>query len=238
MLKPAMLPNTATARPNREFGRTKLYDVLAASPLLVWFAFGIWKLAPQAASHVGTVLLEPFEPAKLLDLLSSIFTLVYLALVIALVFLRRMPIAKSSGLWPRFVAVVGGNLEVALVTLRPIALPLPFKLLSTALIVLGTGAEIVVLIRLGRSFSIFPEARRLVREGPYHWIRHPLYLTGAVGTVGIAMGYAQPWAVLLVLATFGLQIRRMHNEERILAATFPEYAAYAARTKRLIPGIY
>jgi protein-S-isoprenylcysteine O-methyltransferase Ste14 len=233
-----MLANTANARPNREFGRTKLYDVLAATPLLVWFALGIWKIAPQAARDAVTIFLAPFELTKLLDLLSSISTLVYFALVIALVFVRHMPIAKSSGLWPRIVAIVGGNLELALVTLRPIPLPLPFKLLSTALIVLGTAAEIAVLIRLGRSFSIFPEARRLVREGPYRRIRHPLYLTGAVGTVGIAMGYAQPWAALLVLATFGLQIRRMHNEERVLVAAFPEYAAYAARTKRLIPGIY
>jgi protein-S-isoprenylcysteine O-methyltransferase Ste14 len=78
----------------------------------------------------------------------------------------------------------------------------------------------------------------LVLQGPYRWIRHPLYLTAAIATLGIAMGYAQPWAALLAVVTFGFQIGRMHNEERVLAATFPEYADYAGRTKRLIPGIY
>ncbi len=222
----------------RDFSRTKVYDVLAAAPLLVWFALGIWKLAPQAVGDARTTFSAPFELAKFLDLLSSISTLVFFTLVIALVFARRMPVAKSSGLWPRLVAIIGGNLEVALGTLHPVALPLALKLLSTALIVLGTGAEIVVLLWLGRAYSIFPEARRLVLQGPYRWIRHPLYLTAAVATIGIAMGFAQPWAALLVLVTFGFQIGRMHNEERVLAATFPEYTAYAVRTKRLIPGIY
>jgi protein-S-isoprenylcysteine O-methyltransferase Ste14 len=232
-----IMPADAT-RPLRDFSRTKLYDVLAAAPLLVWFVLGIWKLAPQAASDARTALVAPFNPGALLDLLSSLLTLVFFTLVIALVFARRMPVAKSSGLWPRLVAIIGGNLEVALGTLHPVALPLALKLLSTALIAVGTGAEIVVLIWLGRAYSIFPEARRLVLQGPYRWIRHPLYLTAAIATIGIAMGYAQPWAALLAIVTFGFQIGRMHNEEHVLAATFPEYAAYAARTKRLIPGIY
>jgi protein-S-isoprenylcysteine O-methyltransferase Ste14 len=233
-----MPADDTNARPLRDFSRTKIYDVLAAAPLLVWFALGIWKLAPQALNDAGIILSAPFELAKFLDLLSSISTLVFFSLVIALVFARRMPVAKSNGLWPRLVAIIGGNLEVALGTLHPVALPLSLKLVSTTLIILGTGAEIVVLIWLGRSYSIFPEARKLVVEGPYRRIRHPLYLTAAIATIGIAIGYAQPWAALLAFVTFAFQIRRMHNEERVLAAAFPEYAAYAARTKRLIPGIY
>jgi protein-S-isoprenylcysteine O-methyltransferase Ste14 len=34
------------------------------------------------------------------------------------------------------------------------------------------------------------------------------------------------------------QLRRMYNEEAVLAETFPEYAAYQQRTARLLPGIY
>ena len=231
------MPTDAT-RPLRDFSRTKLYDVLAAAPLLLWFALGIWKLAPQAARDASSAFGAPLDGATLLDLLSSLSTLVFFTLVIGLVFARRMPIAKSSGVWPRVVAIIGGNLEVALGTLHPAVLPLTLKLVSTALVTLGTGAEIVVLIWLGRAYSIFPEARKLVLQGPYRWIRHPLYLTAAIATIGIAMGYAQPWAALLAIITFGFQIGRMHNEERVLEATFPEYAAYTVRTSRLIPGIY
>jgi protein-S-isoprenylcysteine O-methyltransferase Ste14 len=30
----------------------------------------------------------------------------------------------------------------------------------------------------------------------------------------------------------------MHNEEAVLAETFPEYGAYQDKTARLLPGIY
>ena len=34
------------------------------------------------------------------------------------------------------------------------------------------------------------------------------------------------------------QLRRIHAEELVLTATTPEYAAYQAKTARLIPDIY
>jgi protein-S-isoprenylcysteine O-methyltransferase Ste14 len=37
---------------------------------------------------------------------------------------------------------------------------------------------------------------------------------------------------------FFCQVQRMRYEEGVLAQSFPDYAAYAARTPRLIPGIY
>jgi len=38
--------------------------------------------------------------------------------------------------------------------------------------------------------------------------------------------------------TFALQLARMHFEERLLSQSFPDYAAYAKRTARLIPHVY
>ena len=41
------------------------------------------------------------------------------------------------------------------------------------------------------------------------------------------------------LATrLGFQLQRMRKEEQILRETFPEYAAYAAQNRRVIPGVY
>jgi protein-S-isoprenylcysteine O-methyltransferase Ste14 len=45
-------------------------------------------------------------------------------------------------------------------------------------------------------------------------------------------------AVLVLLVHFIFQIRRMLNEERVLSETFTEYRDYAARTARLIPGVW
>ena len=44
--------------------------------------------------------------------------------------------------------------------------------------------------------------------------------------------------MLIALASIAAQFPRMHYEEEILRASYPGYAAYEARTKRLIPGIY
>jgi protein-S-isoprenylcysteine O-methyltransferase Ste14 len=59
-----------------------------------------------------------------------------------------------------------------------------------------------------------------------------------MGTVGLMLQYRQPWAALIVAATFVLQFFRLDYEEQILTDTFPRYRDYAERTSRLVPGIY
>ena len=78
----------------------------------------------------------------------------------------------------------------------------------------------------------------LVADGPYRWLRHPMYLAelamafGATGTLAapIASGLAALFTVVIV--------RRIAHEERALAARLPEYRRYAARTHRLVPYVY
>ena len=81
---------------------------------------------------------------------------------------------------------------------------------------------------------------RLVRDGPYRWLRHPSY-TGALATFyGFALALGN-WASLLavtmpVTAAF---LRRIRVEEQALREAFPvNYPAYAARTRRLLPWIW
>jgi protein-S-isoprenylcysteine O-methyltransferase Ste14 len=75
-------------------------------------------------------------------------------------------------------------------------------------------------------------------QGPYALVRHPLYAAEIIGAIGLFLQYASPWTALLMVISLGFQLQRMRNEERVLGATFPEYAAYAARTRRLIPGVH
>ena len=57
-------------------------------------------------------------------------------------------------------------------------------------------------------------------------------------SLGIVLG-AQRWAPAFGawLVCLSLQLVRTGYEERSLRAEFPEYAPYAERTKRLIPGL-
>ncbi|HXF63350.1 MAG TPA: methyltransferase, partial [Caldilineaceae bacterium] len=79
---------------------------------------------------------------------------------------------------------------------------------------------------------------RLVQEGPYRWIRHPMY-SGLIWT-GLALVLEHPtwprWGALLALAANF--VVKLHVEEHLLRQVFPSYAAYQARTKRLVPFIY
>jgi protein-S-isoprenylcysteine O-methyltransferase Ste14 len=54
-------------------------------------------------------------------------------------------------------------------------LSIGLNLLSAGLIVVGHLLAVYALAWLGRSFSIMAEARRLVTDGPYAVVRHPLY---------------------------------------------------------------
>src|SRR5256885_15200458 len=90
-------------------------------------------------------------------------------------------------------------------------------------------------LALGRCFGVLPEARGLVTRGPYRAVRHPVYLGEIAACAGLALA-APSLRNGLVLAVFvGAQLVRMGFEERALTHAFPEYAAYAERTPRLIP---
>jgi protein-S-isoprenylcysteine O-methyltransferase Ste14 len=92
-----------------------------------------------------------------------------------------------------------------------------------------------VLLWLGRAFSVMAQARRLVTAGPYAIVRHPLYLCEEIMVLGVALMHFSIAAVLIVAAHWMFQLRRMTNEEKVLGAAFPECAAYAARTPKIIP---
>jgi protein-S-isoprenylcysteine O-methyltransferase Ste14 len=83
-----------------------------------------------------------------------------------------------------------------------------------------------------------PEARRLVTTGPYRIVRHPLYLCELVAMLGAALQFALPEALILWAIQAGFQFTRCLNEERVLRTAFAEYEAYAARTARILPGLY
>jgi protein-S-isoprenylcysteine O-methyltransferase Ste14 len=107
-------------------------------------------------------------------------------------------------------------------------------------LMLGAGLlfAIASVAFLGRCFGVLPDVRGLVTRGPYRLVRHPLYLGELTAAMGIVLG-AQHWAPALGawLVCLSLQLMRTMYEERSLRAEFPEYAPYAERTKRLIPGL-
>jgi protein-S-isoprenylcysteine O-methyltransferase Ste14 len=90
-------------------------------------------------------------------------------------------------------------------------------------------------LALGRCFGVLPEARGLVTRGPYRVVRHPVYLGELGAAAGLVAGAPDRWNLAAMAAFVSAQFVRMRLEERALQREFPEYAAYAAGTPRLLP---
>jgi protein-S-isoprenylcysteine O-methyltransferase Ste14 len=107
----------------------------------------------------------------------------------------------------------------------------------------GLAVRIWAIVVLGRSFRMTVEVdtgQKVVDSGPYRWVRHPSYAGILLLMAGLSLVYGN-WpalAILLVLPT-GVLIHRIIVEEAVLTeVTGRAYTEYAARTKRLVPGLW
>ena len=96
---------------------------------------------------------------------------------------------------------------------------------------------------LGTNWSITLEVReghRLVTQGVYHRVRHPMYSALLLYSIGQALVIPNWVAGLSNLVAFVILLAlRVGPEERMMAQQFGnEYAQYAARTSRLIPHVW
>ena len=215
----------------------KLSDMASGAPLFAMYIFLFAKLLPGSQSEFNDFA-QTGDTNLALKILEQLATIAFGGLQIVLFVVRRLPLRKAPGLAPRGVALLSANLGFAFVLLPRVPQPPLLLGVTTGIAVLGLAASIYCAANLGRAFSILPQARGFVSDGPYRFVRHPLYLAEQVTTFGICFQFLQPWALLIALASLALQIARMAYEEQVLGETFPEYRAYAARTARLIPGIY
>ena len=96
---------------------------------------------------------------------------------------------------------------------------------------------------LGTNWSITLEVReghRLITHGVYRGVRHPMYSALALYSVGQALVIPNWVAGLSNLVAFAVLFAlRVGAEEKMMGQQFGnEYAAYMARTKRLIPRVW
>ncbi|HYA06178.1 MAG TPA: hypothetical protein VEF90_09840, partial [Xanthobacteraceae bacterium] len=105
------------------FERTKLYDLLAASPLIAWYGFALSIQLPRIARKIASLDPATVDARALAGLASNLATQIFFIVLILLMVLRHRPLGKASGFYPRFVAVAGTFLSIAIVVLPARELP-------------------------------------------------------------------------------------------------------------------
>ncbi|MGA2260716.1 MAG: isoprenylcysteine carboxylmethyltransferase family protein [Acidobacteriota bacterium] len=80
-----------------------------------------------------------------------------------------------------------------------------------------------------------PTQGGLVTTGPYRYLRHPIYAAVLLFLSAAVLSHLSPLNAFLVLVAAIAVAMRIFAEECLLAERYPDYAAYAARTKRVIP---
>ena len=165
---------------------------------------------------------------------------------------RRVPVKRTRK----------GGLETVLLTLAWMSFFLPLVwIVSPALafadypllpIPYATGAACLVVglwvfhrthADLGTNWSITLEVReghRLVTHGVYARIRHPMYSSLLLYSIGQALALPNWLAGPSYLVALGLLVAlRLGPEERMMIEEFGgEYEDYRARTRRLVPGLW
>jgi protein-S-isoprenylcysteine O-methyltransferase Ste14 len=197
---------------------------------------------------------KPFALKWVIEVLVQLTMTAWLVLEAGLLIRDRMRgkgrAARDQGtLWLNIViittAVVGAGLLTGAVK---VVGPWEFGstgLSAAGLLVMwaGLAVRIWAIVVLGNSFRMTVEvdtSQRVVDSGPYRWVRHPSY-TGIVllmAGLGLVYGNVPALAILLVLPA-GVLIHRIFVEEAVLTEVIGRaYADYAARTKRLVPGLW
>jgi protein-S-isoprenylcysteine O-methyltransferase Ste14 len=159
----------------------------------------------------------------------------FILLLAILPVFRFRPIAKSGSLLPRIGALAAACVPPFFMLLERAPPSLAFNAAALVISLMANIMAVVTVSFLGRSLSVMPEARRLVTNGPYALIRHPLYLCEILGVVAIVLQYRSLLVAAIFVLVIALQAARGQWEEEVLARAFAEFSAYRARTPFLIP---
>lgn len=110
-----------------------------------------------------------------------------------------------------------------------------------ALFLAGALLGLAGVKHLGRNRTPYPQPlaeAQLVTTGAYRLVRHPLYGSLLLAGLGWACLWHSPSAYALAAVNTVFFVLKANQEERWLREKFPEYAAYARRTRRFIPWLW
>jgi protein-S-isoprenylcysteine O-methyltransferase Ste14 len=137
--------------------------------------------------------------------------------------------------------VIFGPLSFTALPSWPEAFKWPSAILGGALVLAGALLSFLGAFSLGRNLTPLPHPKddsRLVENGAYSLVRHPIY----GGIVFMAYGWSmlsRSWPTFAYATMLFLFLDlKSRREERWLREKFPGYLEYSKRVRKMIPFIY
>ncbi|MEE8451752.1 MAG: methyltransferase [Thermoguttaceae bacterium] len=110
--------------------------------------------------------------------------------------------------------------------------------IGVSIMLAGMVIQVHAKLVLGRSMGLVAANRGLKLEGPYRYLRHPMYAGYLLTHVGFLMMNPTGWNLAVYSLCYALQIPRLLAEERLLCRD-PRYAKHIASVRyRLFPGLF
>ncbi len=221
----------------RRLDQSVIYDWAMRCPIIVYCAYILFRdvFAFYQQVQQDPTVFEHLNSGAIIAMLARISQWMFVILLSIQPLFRLRAIGKSDEILPRLVALLAICIPLIFMQLERAPPSLVFNSLSVTLSLFANVMCLVTVSFLGRSLSVMPEARKLVRSGPYGIVRHPLYPFEIVGTAAVALQYRSLPAVGLLLLLVALQVARARWEERVLARAFPDFVAYRSQTSFMIP---
>jgi protein-S-isoprenylcysteine O-methyltransferase Ste14 len=133
-------------------------------------------------------------------------------------------------------AIIGGLVEFHFVH----KICIEITMVGLALIVAKIAVKRVCMRTLGKYYSVHivvNECHKLIRSGPYKYVRHPAYLAHIMGIVGISLMLNAFWILIIasVLDLIPVMVRVRLEEKELVKKFGEEYLAYRKETWALMP---
>jgi protein-S-isoprenylcysteine O-methyltransferase Ste14 len=157
-------------------------------------------------------------------------------LVIFLIVFRKRATAFTTRPGDWILALLGAS--GPLLASPVAAAALTSSTVSTTLMLVGMFVQISAKIALWRSFGIVPANRGIKVEGPYRFVRHPMYAGYVLTHVGFLLAFPSWQNAAVYAGSLAIQVFRLLREERVLNQD-PAYRVYASKVRyRLLPGLF
>jgi protein-S-isoprenylcysteine O-methyltransferase Ste14 len=125
----------------------------------------------------------------------------------------------------------------------PALLPSTLPLQSLGIVLMAGGIGLMGWAYVVfRSFRLLPQiesGHELCEDGPFAWLRHPIYTGINLFYLGTFFLVPRPGVLIQVLANAAAYDARARAEEQVLIQAFGDrYRRFMSHTRRFIPGLY